>query len=73
MWTLFLYYFFGGSVFYIVLWAWKAYNNILVETKYDKWVARMSLTFPLWPTYLLTIIAFFVFRLFKKLIKLSEF
>lgn len=70
---IFWYYFFGGVVFYIALWLWKSYQNLLTEKRYDKWVARLTLLFPFWPVYGVLIIGFFLFKTFRDLIKLSEF
>jgi hypothetical protein len=67
------YYIFGGVVFYICLWVWKEVQNLFAERKFDKWVARASIAFPLWPIFLLIIILFFIFKKIKGLLKLSEF
>jgi hypothetical protein len=71
--TLITFYIGGGIVFFIFLWLWKSYQNLIAEAKYDKWVARMTLAFPLWPFFASFLLLKKIYNTIKMLLKLSEF
>ena len=73
MGTLLSIYFWGGVAFYIILWIRSSYLNALTDQKPNKWLARASIAFPLWPLFFVGIVGFILYKTFKHLIKLSEF